>query len=364
MNAVSALAKGVKPLAGELLAATSLEMANFFGFYDICPFSPDDREIVHLSCPGDFLRMPAGEKALVRVWTPETGQYRTVGETIGWNWQHGARQRWLKDGSILFNDVEDGRQVARIVTAAGEAVRTLDSAVGALNPQETLGVAGNYARLAKLYETYGYAAASNAHIGAGAEDDGLWSIDIASGSARVLLSYARLCADLGITYSDGLFVTHPDFSPSGDQVAFFLIENGHAGTSTMRLLVYTFSTDTVILVTGEKASHPAWISDTELWTWARESAALKMLTRGKFLSYPGVSLLVRFARKFRGVARNALLSEGFFIYRLGKESGKTRIATSLLTEDGHYSKHPTANVMLGDTYPDDSNYLTLLVYSL
>src|SRR5687767_11064047 len=89
-----------------LEAATPVTEANFFGFYDICPFSPDDTELVHLSCPRDFLGMPAGEAAQVRVWNPEQRQFRDVGSTTAWNWQHGARQRWLDDGSILFNDLE------------------------------------------------------------------------------------------------------------------------------------------------------------------------------------------------------------------------------------------------------------------
>jgi len=352
------------PVAGGLVAATSADRASFFGFYDICPWSPEDDEIVLLTCPPDYLEMPAGEKAEVQIWNPERDTFRKIGETAGWNWQHGARTRWLKDGTVLFNDVEDDRQCARVVSAEGGALRTYDTAVSALHPDETYAVAANYARLAEFYPTYGYGAARNPQIGEGDDADGLWRLDMATGEVSLMLSYRRICADFGLTYSRGMFVTHPDFSPSGRKIAFFLIEAGGAGTTFMRLLVYDADADTLLLVSEEKASHPAWIDDNRLWVWARESSAMKLVTKSGLLSLPGVGLLARLARRFKGARRNALLSEGFFIYETDHGSKKTRIAPALLTEDGHFSRHPVHEVMLGDTYPDDSGYLTLLLHSL
>jgi hypothetical protein len=355
---------GVIPLAGKLIAATPLAQASFFGFYDICPWSPAGAEVVLLSCPAGYLQMPMGEKADVCVWTPQSNTLRIVAETSGWNWQHGARQRWLSDGSILFNDVQSSRQCSRVVSPDGRVLRTFDMSVSALHPHETYGVSANYARLAKLYSSYGYGGATNTHLGNGPDDDGMWRLDLRTGEVSLMLSYTTICDRLKLAYSPGMFITHPDFSPSGAKFAFFLIQGGGAGTSMMRLLVFEPGTDSLALITEEKASHPAWIDDNRLWVWARESSAMKMISRSGVLSLPGIGIAIRLVRKFQGTARNALLSEGFFIYSTTSGNEKERIAPDLLTEDGHFSRHPVHELMLGDTYPDATGHLTLILYSL
>lgn len=358
------VANGVIPLAGTLIASTPAAQASFFGFYDICPWSPVGSEVVLLTCPADYLQMPAGQVADVSIWNPQLNTLRRVGGTAGWNWQHGARQRWLRDGSILFNDVRNGRQCSRVVSSQGATLRTYDISVSALHPNETYGVSANYARLSKLYATYGYGSATNAHIGDGADEDGMWRLDLRTGDVNLLLSYAEICNRLNLAYSPGMFVTHPDFAPSGSRFAFFLIQGGGAGTSLIRLLVFEPDSGALTLITGEKASHPAWIDDNRLWVWARESSAMKVIARSGLLALPGMGAAVRLARKFQGTARNALLSEGFFIYSTNNRSERIRIAPTLLTADGHFSRHPVHELMLGDTYPDATGYLTLILYSL
>jgi hypothetical protein len=357
-------AKTFKGIASTLVAAPPVSEANFFGLYDICPFSQDDSELVLLSCPADFLRMPSGEAAQVRIWNPDEQRFRTVGTTTAWNWQHGARQQWLSDGSILYNDLENGQQIARIVSSNGEELRKIPMSVGALNPQETIAVSGNYERLATYYDTYGYHAARNSHIEQSANGDGLWAVDFATGNVDLKLSYARLCDAVGCAYTPSMFVSHPDFAPDGDALCFFLITSGSADTSYMRLMLYRFSTDALMQIAEEKVSHPAWIDNSRLWSWARSSSALKAVSRGGLLALPGARPMARLVRRVLGSAANGLLSEGFFIFGLDPAISKSRVAPELLTEDGHYSKHSRYELMLGDTYPDDTNHLTLLLFSL
>ena len=110
---------GIREIGARVVAATPQDSANFFGFYDLCPFSPDGRDLLLLNCPADWVTLPVGEPALVRRWRPEDATFEALGETRGWNWQHGARQQWLRDGSILYNDV-DGQGHARRA-AVGQA---------------------------------------------------------------------------------------------------------------------------------------------------------------------------------------------------------------------------------------------------
>ena len=62
---------GIREIGARMVAATPQDSANFFGFYDLCPFSPDGRDLLLLNCPADWVTLPVGEPALVRRWRPE-----------------------------------------------------------------------------------------------------------------------------------------------------------------------------------------------------------------------------------------------------------------------------------------------------
>jgi hypothetical protein len=352
-------------LNGKILHLTDSSSSQFFGFYDICPWSPSGDRLIILSCPADFLRMPNGEPANVCVWYPSSGKVEKIGQTTGWNWQHGARQQWLSDDEVIFNDVDaSGSQCSRIISLGSKSLRTLPMTTSAVHPNKTWGVSANYARLAKYYSTYGYANAVNSNIIDAPDRDGLWQLNLLTGISDLLLSYSSICDRLGIKFHPTMFVSHPDFSSSGRRLEFFLICDSGAGTSSMRLVVFEPQVDRLTLISEEKASHPAWIDDDQLWYWARESSAVRAISRSGILSIPGMGVAAKIARKFQGKIRNTILSEGFFVYSFSAPSKKSRIGKGLLNEDGHFSKHPRAAVMLGDTYPDSNGYLTLFVFSL
>jgi hypothetical protein len=355
---------GIRCANGSLVAVTPTTSSSFFGFYDLCPWSPDDQNLVMLRCAPDLQEMPSGHSADVCTWNMENGTVCQVGETTGWNWQHGARTMWLSDGNILFNDLEQGRQVSRLVSQSGRSLRSYDMSVSALHPEEHYAVSSNYERLALRYSTYGYLGAQNDHIGMGPDDDGLWKLELHSGRVSLLLSYSELCSSIGEQYSDSMFVTHPVFSPTGKRIAFFLIGGLASNPEFMRLLVLDTQAGSVAVIAQEKASHPAWIDDDQIWAWTRESSAVRVLARSGILSSPRAALLRRAAKWIIGRRRGALLSEGFYLFDLAS-GGKRRVAPDLLTEDGHFSRHPKLpHIVLGDTYPDEDDVLWLFLFSI
>ncbi|MEC8178038.1 MAG: hypothetical protein VX072_00110, partial [Pseudomonadota bacterium] len=60
---------------------------------------------------------------------------------------------------------------------------------------------------------------------------------------------------------------------------------------------------------------------------------------------------------------NQLVAEGFYVSDLNDDTRK-RVAEHTLTEDGHYSWRGQGSVLLGDTYPDEDAWLTLLLFDL
>lgn len=357
------LSKNIHLLDGRPVAITEISRACFFGFYDICPWSHTQNKAVLLSVAPEFLKMPTTENASVCVWDISSNVLHQIGETTGWNWQHGARQQWMQDETVIFNDVIDGNQCSIVVDLNGTEHAKYDMSVSCLHPNNKYGISVNYARLATSYSTYGYASARNSWIGKSANEDGLWIVDLTSRKVSLMLSYEAICERTGIVYSDSMFVTHPDYSKSGNKLSFFLIEETGAGTSVMRLMVYDFVMDHLTIVTHEKSSHSTWIDDENIWCWARESSAVRMLSRSGLFKMPGVSIIAKYARKFQSRTRNTLLGEGFYIYNL-KSGRKVRIAQDQLNEDGHFSLHPSREILVGDTYPDSDGFLNLFIFSL
>ncbi|NER08170.1 MAG: hypothetical protein F6K17_39325, partial [Okeania sp. SIO3C4] len=79
------------------VARTPDDAMHFFGFHDLCPWDPQDKNLLVLRVADkEMLRMPtAQDEAQVCVWDPATGSVIPVGATTAWNWQQGARQQWL-----------------------------------------------------------------------------------------------------------------------------------------------------------------------------------------------------------------------------------------------------------------------------
>jgi hypothetical protein len=52
----------------KIIARTPTSQSHFFGFYDLCPWSFTEDEIVLLGCDQHLLHIPSGEPAGVHVW--------------------------------------------------------------------------------------------------------------------------------------------------------------------------------------------------------------------------------------------------------------------------------------------------------
>lgn len=347
-----------------VIAQTPRTSQHFFGFYDISPWSPDGRSLLTLRLAAMPDRDPTAEDGCeVCIWTLQTGEIRPVATTSAWNYQQGARARWLSDGSILFNDRDEQGPVARVVSADGRLIRTIPRGVYALSRDETFAVSPSFGRLGRYYPPYGYAGADAPSIEhASPEDDGVWLTDFSTGESRLLVSLAALARQADFPPGCKQMVSHFEFSPDDSRFYFYHAYITDDEAIFRRLMVVDRDGSDLRCIADEKLGHILWYDDATLLLWARFSPGMKALRRGNSLRHPWLKGLVRSAWRWQGRLRNALLNEGVFLVPVDRPADRKRIAVGEIPADGHFLMHPELNCMVGDTYPDRTNQLHLYIY--
>lgn len=93
-------------------------------------------------------------------------------------------------------------------------------------------------------------------------------------------------------------------------------------------------------------------------------AAMHFFRRRDRFRSPLARALAARVRSWQGRLRNSLLNEGVYLCPIDAAKPRARIAADVITEDGHFSRHPSLPVIVGDTYADKRNVLHLYVYAL
>ncbi|WPJ96933.1 hypothetical protein SH580_04330 [Coraliomargarita algicola] len=311
---------------------------HFFGYYDKSCWDASSRWIVGMET--DFMDRPprADDVATIGLIDLHEGNaWKPIAETRAWNWQQGCMLQWLGDASsIIFNDRVDGQWVARILDVQSGAERAIDRPIYGLNAQGTHAVSLNFARLQHQRPGYGYPGVKDPTKGVGEpEDDGIYSIDIASGESKLIFSLAQAAA-LGRTpdFSNTMHrFNHLQFNRAGDRVALLHRYKGFQALSEevgiTRLLTMGIDGSDVRLISDHRHfSHYDWKGSDEILAWA---------------SHHGTGL-------------------GYYLYDDIEGGEVMPIGTDVFDCDGHCSFSPDQEWVLTDTYPDEQDMRTLLLY--
>lgn len=267
----------------------------------------------------------------------ESGAWTPLAETRAWNWQQGAMLQWLGDGSkgkIIFNDRVDGRFVARILDVHTRRGSMLERPVYAVNRAGTKAVSLNFARLQHQRPGYGYAGVPDPWAAVDEpEDDGLWSLDLATGESRLILSVAEAAAFQRGADFDGKMhrFNHAQFGP-GDRFA----------------------------VLHRRKTSDQEVGDTRLLTLDIDGGGLRCLTDHSLVSHYdwwGRGRVVAWARR-RGIG------DRYFVFHDDDSRRIEAVGEGLLTCDGHCSFSPDGRWMLSDTYPDATHHRTLFLFEM
>ena len=310
---------------------------HFFGYYDKSPWDDSGRWLLGMA--STFMDRPPGPDDRLAIGVIDSGRnyaWRPLAETRAWNWQQGCMLQWIdggRSGKIVFNDRCDDRFVARIVDINSGSERVIDRPVYAINRGGTHAVSLNFSRLAHQRPGYGYAGVPDPwQATAVPEDDGLYAVDLATGSSRLILSIAAAAAWQPHPNAAGAVhrFNPAQFSPGGRRFACLhrWKQSPNEEVGTTRLLTLDLDgRELKCLADDRLVSHYDWVDDHRVLAWARQ---------------PG-----------RGDH-----------YYLCDETGVPPrvIGETVLTSDGHCSFSPDRRWMLTDTYPDATGHRTLLLF--
>ncbi|SHG20730.1 hypothetical protein SAMN02745206_03462 [Desulfacinum infernum DSM 9756] len=312
-------------------------MHHFFGYYDKSPWNRSGDKLLALRVP--FADRPPDKNDAAEVgWIPPDGNGRFIplGETLAWNWQQGCMLRWHPsdpDTLICHNHREGGRFVGLVRNLKGAVEARYERPFYAIRPDGSSAVSLNFSRLHRFRPGYGYPGVPDPWAGESVpERDGLWWMDLRSGSSELFLSLKEIAAAEPRMYPTDVphWVNHVQFSPRGTRFAFLHRWYHPAkGWATRLMAAEADGTRLRSVIATGVVSHYDWQDEEHLLAWA-------------------------------------LGPEGrpaFHLYNV--ETGRCRVVgRDCMKEDGHCSFSPDGRWILNDTYPDGYGMRTLYLYDL
>ena len=251
---------------------------HFFGYIGhvgTIPWNESGRYIVALRTPIQD-HLPTGDEPadVLLLDTQNDYQPRVIDQTRGWNLQQGTMSYWNPDApetQLFFNDRDpaDGKVFTVLYDVEkGERIREYrfpDTPVGNSGVAQNGGsfLAINYARLARLRPVTGYAGAYDWTIDEPApQDDGIFKVDVATGTQTLLVSYRRLQQELADDFpeieSHHLFINHTLWNRSDDRIYFFARANFKSRLTKVNV-PFTMHADGSHLLKQELITgHPEW----------------------------------------------------------------------------------------------------------
>ncbi len=275
---------------------------HFFGYYGISPWDPSGPR--HLALETDFhdRRPTRGDCARVGLLTAATGEFEPYAITSAFNFQQGAMLHWITAGPVpefTFNDWAGDRLVARAISPANGARRTLGGAIAAVAPTAPHAIALNYARMFHCRPVVGYAndLYPRECLVPQPRDDGLWHLDLATGACRLLLSIGDLLARHPCALAPGALAwfNHVCFSPDGARLMFFCrLRHGGRRLDSLWLLEADGTNLREIIPFGRKVSHYVWLDARRLLVSTDVLGPMRFVTwdlaSGRFAPFGGNAL--------------------------------------------------------------------------
>lgn len=314
-------------------------------------------------------RLPeVDDVASIILYDTSKPQYPTkvIAETRAWNWALAARQQWLDNERVIFNDWQSGELISCVLDLGSGQKRHLPMAIHSVSSDGMWALAPNFGRLRRLYSTYGYADGdSPSFVDPAPKDDGLYLLDVVSGDYKLVLSIAEIVESVRPTVRNRDFwVTHPTFNPSGSRFCFFLRYMTEEGFLYSKFLVAERNTMSFRLIAEEYVSHFDWHDDDRLLVWMRNVPFISAIREQSWLGSPLPRALISAARTVRRKFFPEARLSGR-LHMLNVHTGQnTLFAPDTITLDGHQMFSPNREWLITDTYADGHGYRKLLLLNI
>ena len=337
-NAYQSLFDLLPPFPSKSAYPISVHEGYFFGFHDHTPFSDDNRKLLAQRFTIG-LRMPKPDDTLKIGYFYGKGfsEYCEVSETRAWNWHQGSKLQWLGNKDVMvFNDHIGGKAVARLYDVQSGETRTLGGPIASASPNGDWAVGYNFERVQKYMPGYGYIQdTGDDSIRILAPDqDGLYRINVSSGSFEQIVSIAELAARDPDRSMEGAahYVSHAVCGPDNKRVLFMhRWVKGDTRGRKERLYACNFDGSGLYrFPTTDMVSHIGWRDRETVFAYCRIAGA-----------GDGYALMTD-----KGKGHFELIGKGQFL------------------SDGHPSFERSGRWFVTDTYADRTRRRYLVVYDM
>lgn len=238
----------------------------FFGFHDKTPWSRGGSLVLAHRVDGQF--EPGQSEVTVGYFEcGETKLFHPVGTTRAWSKQQGAQLQWSgQRDEIVFNILDDQNKAgARRVTLEGDLVMEYEFPIGAVDASGRNACIVDYCTFGACMQGYGY----GRELGSLKDviATGLAEIDLESGKVCQHATLGEVCGIAGWVKTEDhrYFISHPQYSSSGERIAFFVRRHRHGLRIETRLCVFDRMMGTVSALSQTKmASHFCWLDDVNV----------------------------------------------------------------------------------------------------
>lgn len=342
--------------------------SHFFGFHDLTPWNVATEELVCLRTETAEDHVPtAADEAEVVVIDEATMRETVVGVTRAWNWQKGARQRWLPalgPRVIAYNAENTTGFECRLADLDAGITRVLPLPLYDICDHAGFGLTLNFSKLVHCQPGYGYDHPSINHqlSTINYSNDGIFRVELATGEARLILSIAGFLKLRGLDAALGEhYFTHIQISSDGKRFVFMHRCFLKSGGLVNHFVVANTDGSGVRVLLDDKMSHFDWRDNDHVLVWCRKNTAIKKLKESKLLVVARV--LYRLSKKIRfNAVRQGLYNESF--RQIDVNTGDSvAVGKGVLPEDGHPQVNPrNRDLWINDTYPNPDCEMTLMLY--
>lgn len=297
----------------------------FASYFGINSFSKSERYATVLETDLKYKLPDENDRATLGLVDLKTKEFIPVAITRAWNFQQGCMAHWLgssPDSLIIYNDFRKGKFVSVIMNVITKReIKVIPYPVSAVSPDGKAALSINFSRLRLTRTDYGYGGdGQNSRKEAPfPEDDGLFLIDMETGSAKLLVSIEQVKELVQPPFGGGMeWFNHTLFSRKGSKV-FFISRSLSEKKSTVTRC-FTVNVDGTNLQPcfppGWEGSHFDWLNDNDLLITAMYKA-----------------------KEYSHV-----------LFTVGRQNYE-RVGNGLLDFDGHCSFSPDQKWLVTDTYP-------------
>lgn len=356
--------------SSEIVGSTTLDFDHSVGFHDIRPFNKKNNNLIPVHrYPLNTLgfKNKNNHKVDICLWNFLTSKIEKIDETNLWSWEQGARLQWYNDTNLIYNNMNNQKELSTIYNITNHKKSYLDECIYSLN-NENLMLNVNFSRLWKLWKSYGY---NNLKYEVNSlnltkpKEDGIFLYDI-NHKKKLLLSIetaVKLCKLDSIDKE--FFLCHPTFNPSGSKFLSILRYFSDSGALISYLICTDIKNRSHKIIAREKVSHFEWISDNKIIVWCRNLNEKIIKLRNNYFLEKKIFPILRKVISFSNMnLRNKILSDDYHIINVDNPSKPIRLNNKLLNVDGHPQISPDKKLLITDTYADEKGYLKLLLFNI